>query len=158
MSRENGRQCSWKGGSVVRLSREMLENMDGRAHILVVDAEKVECDELRYLLEGEGYEVDQALCGADALSKIEQEEFDLILAQISMPGTDGLDMLRHIREADQEVVEIVMGDHFALEAAIEAWRYDVSGYVPQPLDDPDRVLAAVASGLADRRELKDRNS
>jgi len=158
MSKENGGQCSWKGGSVVRLSREMLENMDGRAHILVVDGKEIEGDELRYLLEGEGYAVDQALCGTEALSKIEQERFDLVLAEIPVPDMDGLELIRHIRGADHDVVEIVMGDHLSLEAAIEAWRCDVSGYIPQPLDDPDRVLAAVASGLADRRELKDRDS
>ena len=127
--------------------------MDGKARILVADDEKIEGDELRYLLEGEGYEVDQAFCGSETLSKIEQEQFDLVLAEIPLPGTSGLDLIRHIRETDQDIVEIVMGDHLSLEAAIEAWRCDVSGYVSQPLDDPDGVLAAVASGLADRRRM-----
>jgi DNA-binding NtrC family response regulator len=133
------------------LSREKLASMDGRAHILLVDGEEIEGDELRYLLESEGYAVDQALCGTEALDDIERERFDLVLAELPVPDMDGLDLLRHIREADRDVVEIVMGDHLSLETAIEAWRCGVSGHVPQPLDDPDRVLAAVASGLADRR-------
>ena len=124
--------------------------MDGGVHILVVDGEEIEGDELRYLLEGEGYAVDQALCGAEALSKIEQERFDLVLAEIPVPDMDGLELIRDIREADHDIVEIVMGDHLPLGAAIEVWRCDVSGYVSRPLDDPDGVLAAVANGLADR--------
>ena len=127
--------------------------MDERSRILVVDHGKAECDALRYLLEGEGYEVDQALCGTEALSKIEQEQFDLILAEIPVPDMDGLEMLWRIREANPNAVVIVMGGYVAFEAAIEAWRYDVSGYVSSHFDDPDKVLAAVTSGLADRREM-----
>jgi two-component system response regulator PilR (NtrC family) len=130
--------------------------MDGGAHILVVDGEEVEGDELRYLLEGEGYEVDQACCGSEALSKLGEERFDLVMTEIPVPGMGGLEMIRRIREADQDVVEIVMGAHLPSEAAIEAWRCDVLAYVAQPLDDPEGVLAAVARGLADRRGPKDR--
>ena len=126
--------------------------MAERAHILLVDGEKIEGDELRYLLESEGYEVDQALCGTEALSKVKREQFDLVLAEILLPDMDGLELIRYLREADQNVVEIVMGDHLSLETAIEAWRCDVLAYVTRPLDDPEEVLAAVASGLADHRE------
>jgi two-component system response regulator HydG len=126
--------------------------MDKKTHILVIDDQETEGDELRYLLEGEGYAVDRALCGTEALSKIEQEQFDLVLAEIPVPDMDGLELIQHIRETDRDVVEIVIGDHLSLETAIEAWRSDVSGYVPRPLDDPDEVLAAVSGGLADRKQ------
>ena len=125
--------------------------MDQRAHILLVDRKEIEGDELRYLLESEGYEVEQALCGTEALNKIKQEQFDLVLAEIPVPDMEGLELIRHVREVDQDVIEIVMGGHLSLETAIKAWRWDVAGYVAQPLDDPDGVLVAVASGLADRR-------
>ncbi|MBN1582076.1 MAG: response regulator [Anaerolineae bacterium] len=125
--------------------------MDKRAHILVIDGQEIEGDELRYLLEGEGYAVDRAASGTEALSKIEQERFDLVLAEIPVPDMDGPELIRDIREADHNVVEIVMGDHLSLEAAIEAWNCEISGYVPQPLNDPDEVLAAVSGGLADRK-------
>jgi DNA-binding NtrC family response regulator len=111
--------------------------MDGGTHILVVDGQEIEGGEVRYLLESEGYIVDQARCGAEALSKIERERFDLVLAEIPVPDMDGLELVRDIREADRDIVEIVMGDHLSLEAAIEAWK--------------DEVLAAVAGGLTERR-------
>ena len=70
--------------------------MAERAHILLVDGEKIEGDELRYLLESEGYEVDQALCGTEALSKVKREQFDLVLAEILLPDMDGLELIRYL--------------------------------------------------------------
>jgi DNA-binding NtrC family response regulator len=127
--------------------------MEKRAHILVIDEKEIEGDELCYLLEGKGYTVDRARCGTEALSKIELERFDLVLADIPVPDMDGLELIRHIREADHDVVEILVGNHLSMEAAIEAWKSDVSAYVPQPLEDPDETLAAVAGGLADRKQM-----
>jgi len=126
--------------------------MDGGARVLVVDGKETEGDELLYLLESEGYRVDRVLSGGDALSRMVQGQFDLVLLELPLPDMDGLELIRQIRQANPDVAEIAMGDHLSLEAAIEGWRSDVSGYVPQPLKDPDEVLAAVAGGLADRRQ------
>jgi UDP-3-O-[3-hydroxymyristoyl] N-acetylglucosamine deacetylase len=112
--------------------------------------EQAEWDKIRYLLEGEGYEVDQARSATGALAQIERERFDTILVQIPVGDIDGIEMLHRIRERDPSAVVIAMGGYAAFEAAIEAWRYDVSGYIPCPVDDPDQVLAVVASGLAER--------
>ena len=128
--------------------------MDGRARVLVIDGDRVDGDELRYLLEGEGYDVDQARSGAEALNKVKRGRFDLALIEIPVPGIDGLDLVRSIRRADRNIVEIVTGDRLSLEAAIESWKCDVMEYVSHPLDDPDGVLSAVASGLADRKGLR----
>jgi DNA-binding NtrC family response regulator len=122
--------------------------MANKARILVVDDEEGMCEFLLYLLEGEGYEVDVAHSGDQALAKVEETAFDLILADIKMPGIDGLEMLRHIREADEETVVIVMTGYSSLESAIKAIKYDASDYLTKPFDDPDAVLAAVERGLA----------
>ena len=122
--------------------------MADKARILVVDDEDGMCEFLHYLLEGEGYEVDVAHSGDQALTKVEEEAFDLILADIKMPGIDGLEMLRHIREADEETVVIVMTGYSSLESAIKAIKYDASDYLTKPFDDPDAVLAAVERGLS----------
>jgi two-component system NtrC family response regulator len=126
--------------------------MGEKARILVVDDEKGMCEFLHYLLEGEGYEVDQAHSGVEALAKIEETSFDLILADIKMPGIDGLEMLRRIRQASEETVVIVMTGYSSLETAIKAIKYDASDYLTKPFDDPDAVLAAVERGLQDRQE------
>lgn len=124
--------------------------MSAKARILVVDDEKGMCEFLRYLLEGEGYEVDQAHSGNEALTKVTHTSFDLILADIKMPGIDGLEMLRRIREADQDTIVLVMTGYSSLETAIKAIQYDASDYLTKPFDDPDAVLAAVERGLANQ--------
>ena len=129
--------------------------MDEKARILVVDDEKGMCEFLHYLLEGEGYEVEEAHSGAEALDKIKGKSYQLVLADIKMPGIDGLEMLRRIREANEETVVIVMTGYSSLETAIKAIKYDASDYLTKPFDDPDAVLAAVERGLADRQEEAD---
>jgi DNA-binding NtrC family response regulator len=122
--------------------------LTSKARILVVDDERGMCEFLHYLLEEEGYEVDVAHSGDQALAKVGETSFDLILADIKMPGIDGLEMLRHIREADEDTVVIVMTGYSSLESAIKAIKYDASDYLTKPFDDPDAVLAAVERGLS----------
>jgi DNA-binding NtrC family response regulator len=124
--------------------------MDEQARILVVDDEEGMCEFLRYLLEGEGYGVELAHSATEALTKIEQEPFHLVLTDIKMPGMDGLEMLQRIKEADEKVVVIIMTAYSSLDNAIRAIKYDAFNYLIKPFDDPDVVLAAIAEGLKER--------
>jgi DNA-binding NtrC family response regulator len=126
--------------------------MAAKARIMVVDDEKGMCDFLRYLLEGEGYEVDHANNGAEALVKLKANPADLVLADIKMPEMDGLEMLRQIKEIDSNIVVIVMTGYSSLETAIKAIKYNAHNYLTKPFDDPDAVLAAVENGLTEGRE------
>ncbi len=130
--------------------------MEGRTRILVVDDERGMCDFLRYLLEGEGYEVGHAHSGIEALEKLEANSYHLVMADIKMPGMDGLEMLRRIKEIDEHIIVIVMTGYSSLETAIKAIKYNAHNYLTKPFDDPDAVLAAVENGLAERKaELGD---
>ena len=122
--------------------------MTAKARILVVDDERGMCEFLRFLLQEEGYEVDIAHSGDQALEKVKESKFQLILVDIKMPGMDGLEMLRKLREADEDTVVIVMTGYSSLDTAIKAIKYDASDYLTKPFDDPDAVLAAVERGLA----------
>lgn len=126
--------------------------MEEKARILVVDDEVGMCDFLRYLLEGEGYEVDDATSAPESLAKLAENSYALVLADIKMPGMDGLEMLRQIKELDESTVVIVMTGYSSLETAIKAIKYNAHNYLTKPFDDPDAVLAAVENGLAERRE------
>jgi two-component system NtrC family response regulator len=126
--------------------------MEENTRILVVDDEVGMCDFLRYLLEGEGYEVEDANSAAEALDKLGKTAYQLVLADIKMPGIDGLEMLRQIKELDENIVVIVMTGYSSLETAIKAIKYNAHNYLTKPFDDPDAVLAAVENGLAERRE------
>ena len=122
--------------------------MTAKARILVVDDERGMCEFLRFLLQEEGYDVDIAHSGTQALDKVNESKFQLILADIKMPGLDGLEMLRQLREADEDTVVIVMTGYSSLDSAIKAIKYDASDYLTKPFDDPDAVLAAVERGLS----------
>ena len=129
--------------------------MSEQPRILVVDDEKGMRELLQYLLSGEGYNVELAESAAEALTKIEQEPFHLVLTDIKMPRMDGLQMLQRIKELDQQVVVIVMTAYSTLENAIKAIKYDAYNYLIKPFEDPDVVLSAVAEGLKERDRTPD---
>ena len=66
--------------------------------ILVVDDEKVIVKGIKFNLENEGYEVDVAYDGGEAVAKAKEEEFDLIILDVMMPVMDGLEACMQIRE------------------------------------------------------------
>jgi DNA-binding NtrC family response regulator len=84
---------------------------------------------------------------------LEQSTFQLVLADIKMPGMDGLEMLRRIKEIDEDIIVIVMTGYSSLETAIKAIKYNAHNYLTKPFDDPDAVLAAIENGLSERKEL-----
>ena len=66
--------------------------------ILVVDDEKVIVKGIKFNLENEGYEVDVAYDGAEAVEKAKQTEYDLVILDVMMPKMDGLEACMHIRQ------------------------------------------------------------
>ena len=128
--------------------------MTEKINIMIVDDEDGMREFLRYLLEDAGYGIECAKSGVDALSKFTKDAFHLILADIKMPGgIDGLEMLKRIKETDENVVVIVMTGFASLETAIKAIKYNAYDYITKPFDDPDVVLAAVKKGLDHREEI-----
>jgi len=121
--------------------------------ILVVDDEEGMREFLTYMLEGESYEVSTAASGLEALEKIRREEFALVLADIKMPGIDGLEMLRRIKEIDEQAVVIVMTAYASLDTAIKAIKFDAYDYLVKPFPDSDQVLGIIEKGLARHQEL-----
>ncbi|WP_105614873.1 response regulator transcription factor [Vallitalea okinawensis] len=78
-------------------------------NILVVDDEAHIRELLRYNLENSGYVVEEAESGEDALQKIGEQTFDLVLLDVMLPGIDGLEVLRKIRqENDQRNLPVIL--------------------------------------------------
>jgi len=122
--------------------------------ILIVDDEEGMREFLTYMLEGESYQVSTASNGLGALEKLRQEEFSLVLADIKMPGIDGLEMLRRIKEIDEQIVVIVMTAYASLDTAIKAIKFDAYDYLVKPFADTDKVLNIIEKGLTRHQELK----
>jgi len=127
--------------------------MASKARILIVDDEPGMCEFLEYLLEGEGYEVSTTLSGAEGLLQLEENGFALVLADIKMPGMDGIELLRRVREVDKNVVFVVMTAYASMETAIKAIKYGAYDYLGKPFDDTDKILAVIERGMVRYQEL-----
>lgn len=111
--------------------------------ILVVDDEEVLHKTIGgYLKEDLGHHVDTAYDGKEALSKIQNTAYDLVLADILMPGMDGLTMLSHLSKTHPQTSTAVITGHGDLPSAIRAIRLGAKDFLTKPihLTDIDALL------------------
>jgi CheY-like chemotaxis protein len=104
------------------------------ARVLVVDDEPDAVELLQEFLTGKGYEVITAANGKEALQKLKAERPHLILLDVRMPGMNGLEALRRIREIDREVGVIMVTAVNEEETGREALRLGAFDYIVKPLD------------------------
>ena len=103
------------------------------ARVLVVDDEAGIREFLSEALADDDHEVAVAASGEAAWARLEREGFDLVLTDLSMPGMDGLSLLRKIREAQPEVEVVVITAHGKVDSAVEAMRLGAFDYLQKPL-------------------------
>ncbi len=102
--------------------------------ILVVDDMLMVRDMLSRALSSEGYRVATAGSGEEALSRIAEQEFDVILTDILMPGVGGLEVLERSRLVSPRAAVILITGHASLDTAITALRCGACDYLEKPLD------------------------
>jgi len=105
--------------------------------VLVVDDEKALVLALRGLLKKEGYEVDVAYSGEEAISKIEPGAFHLIVTDLSLGGVSGMDVLAHAGGVDPDVAVIMITAYGSEKIAVEAMKHGASDYIPKPFDNDE---------------------
>jgi two-component system response regulator AtoC len=115
--------------------------------ILVVDDEEKMRRLLELTLKNMGHEVTQAADGAEALARFEEAPFDLVLTDLKMPGTDGIQLLRILRERGEEAPVIVLTAFGTVETAVEAMKLGAADYIIRPFG-METVELAVARALA----------
>ena len=102
--------------------------------ILVVDDEPSHCKMLEAVLSAEGYEVVHAADGAEAVAEVEKRFFDLILMDIRMQKTGGIEALRAIKEISPGIPIIMMTAYASVETAVAALKSGAYDYLTKPLD------------------------
>jgi serine/threonine protein kinase/CheY-like chemotaxis protein len=118
------------------------------SHLLVVDDNEVNCDMLSRRLSRKGYQVKTASNGHEALKMIENGTFDLVLLDIMMPGLNGIEVLKILRQkySTAELPIIMATAKDRSEDVVEALELGANDYVTKPIDFPV-VLARVTAHL-----------
>jgi len=112
--------------------------------ILVVDDELVVRDSLKEWLVDEGYSVQMADSGAQALKKLEAQDCHLMLADIKMPGMDGVELLKRAREIYPDLPVVMMTAYATVETAVDAMKIGARDYLMKPFD-PEKMIPMVAA-------------
>jgi len=111
--------------------------MNEKFSILIVDDELSVRDSLYNWFIEDGYIVDCAEDAKQALNALEIRDFDIILADIKMPGMDGLEMHRRIKSLNKEAIVIIMTAFASVETAVQALKEGAYDYVTKPFDPDD---------------------
>jgi DNA-binding NtrC family response regulator len=111
--------------------------MAKKTSILIVDDEDSVRDSLYSWFIEDGYHVECAENASKALSILESNDFDIILADIKMPGMDGLEMLRRIKSLRKDSIVIIMTAFATVDTAVQALKDGAFDYVTKPFDPDD---------------------
>ncbi len=124
---------------------------------LLVDDEPGILKVLGISLADRGYEVHTAANGEEALAKFEKARPDIVLTDIKMPGMDGVQLLRRIKEASPDTEVIMITGHGDMELAIQSLKYEASDFITKPIHDEalDVALKRAGQKIIVRNQLRE---
>ena len=118
-------------------------------HILIVDDDAQILEGFKTILETEGFGVDTAESGEEAVRKIKGGAFDVVLLDIKLPGIEGTDVLTVLHEISPNTVKIMMTGFPSLENAIASLKQGADAYIMKPVN-PANLLVVVRKKLTER--------
>lgn len=124
--------------------------MSDRPAILVVDDELSVRDSLDHWFRRDGFRTGTAKDATEALKRLEEDSWDLVLLDIKMPGVDGLELQQRIHEIDPELMVVMITAYATVETAVRALKQGAFDYVTKPVD-PDELSHLVHRALEQRR-------
>jgi len=102
--------------------------------ILVVEDELDMLKGLMKMLERESYKVDGVSSGTEAIKRLEQSVFDVVITDLKLPGSSGIEVLKKLKEISPESVGIMITGYGTVESAVEAMRLGAYDYILKPFD------------------------
>lgn len=123
--------------------------------ILVVDDEPRVRESIRSILEDEGFSVIEASDGQEGLSKVAADKPDSVLLDIWMPDLDGIEVLRGIKQVDEDLPVIIMSGHGTIETAVKAAKLGAYDFLEKPLSI-DKLELVLRNALS-QRTLMEKN-
>jgi DNA-binding NtrC family response regulator len=118
----------------------------GSHNLLVVDDEEVIRQGMRRILEAEGYHVATSASGRIAIEKIQEQDFDVVVTDLKMPGMDGIEVLKTIKILQPEVPVIIITGYSTVDTAVDAMKNGAFDYIAKPFTSDliiDKVRKAV---------------
>ena len=106
----------------------------GEATILIVDDELIMRESLAGWLQRDGHEVETAASGEEALKKVEEKRYDILLVDIKMEGISGLDVLKQVKEDDPDIAVVMITAYGSISTAIDAMKSGAQDYLLKPFD------------------------
>jgi heterodisulfide reductase subunit A len=122
--------------------------------ILVVDDELIMRDSLRAWLEDEGFSVDMAASGPEALNHLSKKAYELMLVDIKMPGMDGVELLQKAKEVFPDLSVVMMTAYATVETAVDAMKIGALDYLLKPFD-PDTLIPMIIRTYQDLEAKKE---
>ena len=127
----------------------------GTGSVLVVDDEVAVRESLESWFRKDGYRTGTAQDARQALERLDEATWDVAIVDIKMPGMDGLELQRRIREVDPEIAVIILTAYASVDTAVQALKAGAFDYVTKPVD-PDELSHLVRRAV-ERRRLRSEN-
>ncbi|MBF0607139.1 MAG: response regulator [Magnetococcales bacterium] len=112
-----------------------------KAGLLIVDDDRALLNSLVIILEEEGYDISSASSGQEALDMLRRDSYDVVVADIKMPGMSGLELIEAIKSVGIETPVILMTAFVEVKTTIEAIRKNVFDFIIKPYAPEDLILA-----------------
>lgn len=125
---------------------EQNTEVNSNIQLLIVDDELIVRESLGNWLKEEGYSVDSADSGMEALKKMDAKKYDLVVADVKMPGMDGIQLLEKCKKTDPELQVLVMTAYASVDTAVQAMKQGAFDYIVKPFD-PENVSQIIQRAL-----------
>jgi len=106
--------------------------MQNQAKILIIDDERIALRNLEHIMKKEGYEVTGTQSGANALTLLEEQRFDVVLTDLRMEKVDGMQILKKTRELYPDTEVIMITGYATLDSAVDAMKQGAFYYIAKP--------------------------
>jgi DNA-binding NtrC family response regulator len=125
--------------------------MSNKTRILIIDDDenitKVEAE----ILEDQGYSVDIAGTGTEAIKKTQENHYDLMLVDIKLPDMEGIEILNKIRDTTPKIRKIIVTGYPTLQNAVAAVNRDADAYIIKPFD-VEKMLATIKEQIEKQKQ------
>jgi signal transduction histidine kinase len=127
---------------------------EDKIQVLIADDEDPLRNTIAAWLNDEGFDVEQAADGVEAIKKVQSKDFDIALLDIKMPGANGLEVLRYVKKNSPQTEVVMMTGMSDVSMAVEAMKLGAKEYLTKPID-MDQLVPQI-KGIIRTRDAEDR--